>query len=163
MNAAARDDISAFVKAYGGATFPNSAELFRVIEEDSLISAVRYFGTQPCREIAQVYRERAIMVAPDSSNADRDMFEEFSEIATKLAVTPNEACRLWIFQGRTARFSVFEVEESECIAGCLKRGTESDDNKQQKHNKSEMATPRKLSDSFWKLDPGDAIPYDVRF
>ena len=49
------------------------------------------------------------------------MHEEFSQIADDLASSPDEPCRLWMFRGRTACFSAFEMEESKRIAGCLKR------------------------------------------
>jgi hypothetical protein len=125
MDAAPTSDLNEFVGTYRGVTFPNSEELFRAIEQDSLFTATRYPGTQPCRELALVYRERAIMVAPDSPYADRDMHEEFSLMAAILASSPDEPCRLWRFQGRTTCFSAFEMEQSKRIAGCLKRAASS--------------------------------------
>lgn len=125
MDATAADDLKEFFETYRGATFPNSEELFRGIEQNSFSTTTRYPGTQPCREIAQVYRERAIMVAPDSPYSNGDLHEEFSRIADTLATSPEEPCRLWVFRGRTACFSAFEMEHSKRIAGCLRRDTAS--------------------------------------
>ena len=125
MDATAPHDLKEFLETYWGATFPNSEELFRGIEQNAFSTAIRHQGTQPCREIAQVYRERAIMVAPDSSYSDGDLHEEFSRIADTLATSPEEPCRLWVFRGRTAYFSVFEMEHTKRIAGCLRRETDS--------------------------------------
>lgn len=121
MDATAADDLKEFFETYRGATFPNSDELFRGIEQNSFSTMMRHPGTQPCREIAQVYRERAIKAAPDSPFSDGGLHEEFSRIADTLATSPEEPCRLWVFRERTACFSVFEMEHSKWIAGCLRR------------------------------------------
>ena len=132
MDATAADDLKEFLATYRGAIFPNSEELFRDIEQNSFFTIMRYPGTQPCREIAQVYRERAIMAAPDSPYSDGDLHEEFSRIADALATSPEEPCRLWVFRGRTACFSAFEMEHSRRIAGCLRRDTASSTDTTQK-------------------------------
>ncbi len=132
MDATAADDLKEFFETYRGATFPNSEELFRGIEQNSFSTTMRYPGTQPCREIAQVYRERAIMVAPDSPNSDGDLHEEFSRIADILATSPEEPCRLWVFRGRTACFSAFEMEHTKRIAGCLRREADSSTDTEEK-------------------------------
>jgi len=131
MDATATDNLNEFVQMYREATFPNSEELFRGIDQDSFTTVVRNPGTQPSCEIAQVYRERAIMAAPDSPYADADMHEEFSRIADTLATSPDEPCRLWMFRGRTACFSALEMEHSQRIAGCLRRETASSANNEE--------------------------------
>lgn len=120
MNATAADDLKEFFETYRGATFPYCEELFRGIVQNSFSTTMRYPGIQLCREVAQVYRERAIMVAPDSPYSDGDLHDQFSRIADTLATYPEEPCRLWVFQGRTAYFSVFEMKHSKRIAGCLR-------------------------------------------
>ena len=114
-------ELEIFIARYRGKSFPFSNEIFRGIEEYEFPRILRYPTTQPCREIAEVYRNRAIMTDADSGYTDNALHEEFSQIADKLAESPDEPCRLWIFQGKAVYFSVFEMEHSECIGGCLKR------------------------------------------
>ena len=121
MNDTATSNLNEFVTTYREVTFPNSEELFRAIEQDLFFNVLRTTGGQPCREIAQVYRQRALMVAPGSPYADEDLRKEFSLIADILETSPEEPSRAWMFRGRTACFSVFEMEQSKRIAGCLKR------------------------------------------
>ena len=118
-------ELEIFIARYRGKSFPFSNELFRGIEENEFPRILRYPGTQPCREIAEVYRNRAIMTDADSGYTDNALHEEFSQIADTLAESPDEPCRLWMFQGKAVCFSVFEMEHSECIGGCLKQETPS--------------------------------------
>jgi len=116
-------ELEMFIARYSGRAFPFSNELFREVEEMEFSTIRRNPTTQPCREIAEVYRNRAIMTDAESAYADKAMHAEFSRIYDTLAASPDEPCRLWTFQGRSTCFSVFEMEHSECIGGCLKRET----------------------------------------
>ena len=113
-------ELQTFVDRYRSSSFPFSDELLRGIEV-GIFSIVRYPTTQPCREIAQVYRERALMNDPQSSYADSNLHTEFSLIADTLGEFPDEPCRLWTFRGVSVCFSVFEIESSHRIGACLRR------------------------------------------
>ncbi len=126
MGTASTDELSEFVARYRNATFPNSEALFHGIEQDSFSKFLRYPGTQPCREIAQVYRDRAMMADETSRYANKELFAEFSQIADALGESPDEPCRLWMFRGASRNFSVFEMEHSQRIGGCLLREADSD-------------------------------------
>ena len=116
-------ELQTFVDRHRSGSFPFSDELFRGIEESAFSSIVRYPTTQPCREIAQVYRDRALMTEPKTPYADSDLHAEFTLIADTLSEFPDEPCRLWMFRGVSVCFSVFEIEISHRIGGCLKRDT----------------------------------------
>ena len=75
-----------------------------------------------------------MMADAQSAYADEDMHTEFSLIADTLAESPDEPCRLWIFRGGSASFSVFEMEHSERIAGCLRRDDISNSNPKRNEN-----------------------------
>jgi len=121
MNAALTDDLDDFIARSREARFPNSANLFRGIEEDSFSQVIRYPVTQLCSEIAQIYRDRAMMADETSSYANRELYAEFSQIADALSESPDEPCRLWMFRGAFGNFCVFEMEQSQRIGACLIR------------------------------------------
>ena len=116
-------DLQTFVERYRDSSFPFSDELLRGIRESAFSSIVRYPTTQPCREIAQVYRERALMNDPESAYAVSDLHSEFTLIADALGEFPDEPCRLWTFRGVSVCFSVFEIETSHRVGACLRRDT----------------------------------------
>ena len=49
-----------------------------------------------------------------------------SQIADALGESPDEPCRLWTFRGESGSFSVFEMEHSQRIGGCLFREANND-------------------------------------
>jgi hypothetical protein len=126
MRTTSTDELGDFVARYRNATFPNSEALFRGIEKDSFSKFLRYPQTQPCHEIAQVYRDRVIMADEASNYANEELIVEFSQIADALGESPDEPCRLWTFRGESGSFSVFEMEHSQRIGGCLFREANND-------------------------------------
>ena len=109
-----------FLERYGDASFPRRDELIPAIESNSFFKIIRPGGTQPCSELAQIYRDRAMPLNVDGTHPHKEGWEEFTLMADTLSESPDEVCHLWLFRGEAVCFSVFEMIDSRRIAGCLK-------------------------------------------
>jgi len=116
------NDIQYFLEEYCGVTFPHSDSLFSLIERKEVLKVLRYPGGQPSSDLAQIYKERAIMANKGSPYSDPKKFSMFTDLVVGLNEYPTELCKLWVFQSNTASYSVFELENIKLIAGCIKAG-----------------------------------------
>ena len=115
------NDTEDFIQRYGDTQFAHAEELRAALRAGDFFEVMRCPNSQPCRELSQIYRDRALMLDTFHRQRDSEMWREFTALADTLSESPDEPCILWMFRGASCSFSVFEMTQSQRIAGCLKR------------------------------------------